>query len=382
MGTVEDNFSVVEYLSIFTAFIFGYVASRFFFGWGAMINFRQVIRFSKEHLLWTLITFGLLIDVWWGSWRKIGYIGTHSMLYYVSLIPPLVFYLISVVLFPPLSDATFLDLKKHFEKIRKKNYLLFMALFMSFLLNDIFFNAPETDLLFNLAAIGVALFGYFMTSRAVHYIILALAWGMLLTHLGFLQAYDDSNAVTEGFSLTEYLTVFSAFIYGSVASRFFSAWGNMISKFDRIRFSKDHLAWAVLAFALLLDYWLGSWEREKFIRINVYYFILALLVPMAFYFLTAVLFPIFQGDGRIDLISFYNSQKKIIYLTFGCTLASNSIVANFMENELGDGENLFRLFAISLTPVAYLATRSMVERGVLIAAYVTFALKLIFLPQM
>src|SRR5690242_1783648 len=107
MDNVNESFSEVEYLSIFTAFIFGYVATRFFSGWSAMINFRHAIKFSKEHLAWTLLTFGLLIDVWWGSWIK-GNLITRQTTYYVSLLSPIIFYLLSILLLPPLSDDRFL----------------------------------------------------------------------------------------------------------------------------------------------------------------------------------------------------------------------------------------------------------------------------------
>ncbi len=130
--------SNVEYLSIFTAFIYGYVATRFFSGWGAMINFRNSIKFSKEHLFWTLLIFGLLIDNWWGSWIKGNFID-RNVLYYISLLPPLAFYLISVLLFPPLSDDRFLDLRKYFNSVKKRNYLILIGLFITFLVNDYFF---------------------------------------------------------------------------------------------------------------------------------------------------------------------------------------------------------------------------------------------------
>ena len=131
-GTL-NSFTIVEYLSVFTAFIYGYVATRFFSGWGAMINFRQSIKFSKEHLLWTLLIFGLLIVNWWGSWIKGNFIH-QTLLYYISLLPPIFFYLISVLLFPPLSDDRFLDLRNHYYSIRKRNYLVLIGLFVTFLI--------------------------------------------------------------------------------------------------------------------------------------------------------------------------------------------------------------------------------------------------------
>ncbi|MDZ7648333.1 MAG: hypothetical protein U5K54_14740 [Cytophagales bacterium] len=258
------------------------MATRFFSGWGAMINFRDSIKFSKEHILWTLFLFFLLIDNWWGSWIKGDY--THeNLLYYISLLPPISLYLISVLLFPPLSDDQFLDLRKHFQSIRKRNYLLLIGLFTAFLINDNFFKQLYiANFFLNGIAIFFALIGYFSISAFVHRSILAIAWLLLLFHI--LQQPIILNDNINGFSLTEYLTSFIAFIYGSIASRFFWGWGLMISKFNRINFSKNHLAWTLLAFLLFLDFWTGSWPREKFITLNINFFILTLLVPLVFYF--------------------------------------------------------------------------------------------------
>lgn len=362
-----NSFTIVEYLSVFTAFIYGYVATRFFSGWGAMINFRDSIKFSKEHLLWTLFLFFLLIDNWWGSWIKGNY--THqNLLYYISLLPPIFLYLISVLLFPPLSDDHFLDLQNHFQSIRKRNYLLLIGLFLSFLINDyIFKHLFVTNFFLNTIAISFALIGYFGKSLFIHRSILAVAWLMLLFHI--MRQPIIFNYNINGFSLTEYLTSFIAFIYGSVAARFFWGWGLMISKYNRINFSKDHLAWTFLAFFLLLDFWTGSWPREKFISININYFILSLWVPLTFFFLTAVLFPLFKEGHAIDLKAFFLSHKKIIYLLFGLSILANAVTANLMEQKLFDTENLYRIVALILTAIIYIVKKPVIERGVLILGW-------------
>ncbi len=371
-----NSFTIVEYLSVFTAFIYGYVATRFFSGWGAMINFRDSIKFSKEHLFWTIFLFFLLIDNWWGSWIKGNY--THeNLLYYISLLPPIFLYLISVLLFPPLIDDRFLDLQKYFQSIRKRNYLLLIGLFLTFLINDYYFkHLFEANFYLNSIAISFALIGYFTSSTFLHRSILAIAWLMLLFHIWRQPIILNNNI--NGFSLTEYLTSFIAFVYGSIASRFMGGWGLMISKFNRINFSKDHLAWTFLAFLLLLDFWTGSWPREKFISLNIKFFILSLWVPLSFYFLTAVLFPIFKESNAIDLKAFFLSHKKITYLLFGFTLLANAITANLMEQKLFDVENLFRLISLTLTAILYFTKRTIIERAILVAGSIILIFHTVF----
>lgn len=382
MEVVKEAFSPVEYLSIFTAFIFGYVATRFFSGWSAMINFRRAIKFSKEHLAWTLLTFGLLIDVWWGSWIKGTQITRHQAIYYVSLLSPIIFYLLSVLLFPPLSDDRFLDLKKYFVSIRKRLYLVFIALFFSFLISDFFFKPhSEPNYFFNASAIMFSFVGFFSRPLMIQRGILVAGWSMLLVHI----ALQPPIVVTtiDGFSLTEYLTVFIAFIYGFVASRFFSGWGIMITKFHQIRFSKEHIAWTLLAFGLLMDFWFGSWQREHYIALNINYFLLSLTLPMIFYAVVAVSFPNVRNDEKIDLREFYLSHKKIIYGLMACAILSNAVIANLMEErDLVGNENLYRLIAIVLALVAAFSRKQIMERIVLVMGWIVLVIHLVNSPTL
>lgn len=375
------SISIVEYLSVFTTFVYGYVCTRFFSGWSAMINFRHSIRFSKEHLFWTLLAFGLLIDVWWGSWNKTINLHKHVVLYYYSLVSPLVFYIISIILFPPLSDEKFLDLKAYFHRVEKRNYLAFTGLFISFLFDSIFFSdIPQEDIYYNLGAIALAVGGYFSTSIIFHRLILAAGWAMLITHIGFMPPMEMEKSVIRDFSMTEYLTVFIAFIYGFIASRFFSGWGVMIMRFDRITFSKEHLAWTFLAFVLLIDMWTGSWLRESYISTNINYFILSLALPLGFYILGTVMFPVIRKGEDTDLHVFYLTHKKMIFLFFGIILLVNGITALSMEQELLHIENLFRLIAIILTFSAVTTKQVFVERAILVISWSVMILHVMVQP--
>jgi hypothetical protein len=244
-------------------------------------------------------------------------------------------------------------------------YLILIGLFIAFLINDYFFKPSFiSNFYLNGVAILISIVGYFSRSIFVHRAILVIGCGMLVFHIINQPVIWKDNI--EGFSMTEYLTIFIAFVYGSVVSRFFSGWGTMISKFDQITFSKEHLAWTLLIFVLLLDFWTGSWPREKFITININYFLLTLFAPIAFFALTAVLFPTVRNGQSIDLRLFFLSNKKIMFLLFGVTMFANAVTANMMEENLMGFENLFRLISIAFAIVAFRTVRINVERFVLI----------------
>src|SRR5690348_1531592 len=98
--STEVTLSFAEYLVIFNTFVFGYVATQFFTGWSSVISQREKLIISVEHLAWTIFAFVLLTDIWWGSWAKTSRIVEHNYYFFVSLLSPIVFYFLSVFLFP------------------------------------------------------------------------------------------------------------------------------------------------------------------------------------------------------------------------------------------------------------------------------------------
>jgi hypothetical protein len=100
-------------------------------------------------------------------------------------------------------------------------------------------------------------------------------------------------------------------------------------------------------------------------------------VPIALYSLTAVLFPTIKNGHAIDLVSFYASHKKIIYMLFAFTILANAITANLLEQSLMDTENLIRIFAIGLATMAFVTKSIRVERGILIVGLFTLLLHVV-----
>jgi hypothetical protein len=132
----QSPFSPSEYLTTFTTFIYGYVATHFLSGWSSMITHRKSITFSKEHLAWTIFTFILLIDIWWTSWRKAEIIATDNLVFYSTLITPFIFYFISHLLFPDLDQLLGNNLKTYLTPTFKKLMVAMIFLLLSFLLSD------------------------------------------------------------------------------------------------------------------------------------------------------------------------------------------------------------------------------------------------------
>ncbi len=132
-------FSKVEYLVMFNAILYGIVASEFFIGWGRMSRNYKITKFHWVHLLWTVFAFGMLIDMWWVSWVRGEFITSDIGFFYSSLIIPLLFHLISVVLFPILKGRKSVDFKLEFYKRKNILFTLFgLFLFSNLLLSYVF----------------------------------------------------------------------------------------------------------------------------------------------------------------------------------------------------------------------------------------------------
>jgi hypothetical protein len=125
MPEVIEGFSQIEYLLIFNAIVFGAIASEYFSGWGAMLRNRASIVFSPLQFVWTIFAFMLLVQNWFGIWPRSKFINDGIGFFYFSLIPMLLFYLISVVLFPQMKVNTIINFKEHYAKNARALYILF-----------------------------------------------------------------------------------------------------------------------------------------------------------------------------------------------------------------------------------------------------------------
>ena len=113
MPELIEGFSQIEYLLIFNAIVFGAIASEYFSGWGGMLRNRERLVFSPLQFTWSVYAFLLLVQNWFGIWPRSMYINDSVVYFYFSLIPMLLFYLISVVLFPQMKVNADVDFKQH-----------------------------------------------------------------------------------------------------------------------------------------------------------------------------------------------------------------------------------------------------------------------------
>lgn len=185
MPEIIDGFTHTEYLTVFSAIIFGYVGAEYFQGWGALIRNRTKIKAYWQHTLWTIFAFTMFIQNWWGIWPRTEYIVENLFYFFYSLVPIFIFYIVSVLLFPDFKkDDVHTDMKDFFYANTRWLFGLFAIYFLftissSFVYQDI----GNVDVQNYIRMFGVALAAtaaYFNKNRVLHIIFLIIGYAALI----------------------------------------------------------------------------------------------------------------------------------------------------------------------------------------------------------
>ncbi len=375
MKETQSLFSQAEYLTTFTTFIYGYVATRFLSGWSSMITHRRSIAFSKEHLLWTILSFMLLIDIWWTSWRKTATVADDNLLFYSTLITPFIFYFLSHVLFPDLNHLWNNNLKTYLTPAFRKIIAAMALLLLSFLFNDWVFNyrLRQNTIFISVGELLALVIFILPAALLLRRAILLVSFALLVAHLYFLLGFKPAFNEIDGFSFVEYITVFITFIYGFVAWRFLEGWGAIIDNFKKLKIGYDYLPWTIVGFLIMLDVWWSSWTKEAYLSTSILHFFLALLIPILFYFFSSVIFPIeLLHRGYRKLHFYYFRNKKVICILLGLILLCNGALINAMEESIfWSFENLFRLLGVALSVSGIISPKLFVHRIILVLGLIT-----------
>ncbi len=183
MPSIIGDFSHTEYLVVFNTIIFGVIATEYFGGWGLMLRDRRRLKFSWLHFAWTVFSFLILVQNWHGVWPRTRYI-TYNFLYFLfSLVPLLLYYLISITLFPS-SKTKAVDLESYFISNARPLMILHVVYF-SFTIVASFVYKDSGNILIQNSVRSIAVLlslagAYWYDKKIMHYIFLAIGFGGLI----------------------------------------------------------------------------------------------------------------------------------------------------------------------------------------------------------
>lgn len=193
----------------------------------------------------------------------------------------------------------------------------------------------------------------------------------------------DMPEVINGFTHTEYLTVFIAIIFGYVGAEYFMGWGAMIRNRSIIKVYWQHLSWTVFAFLVFIQNWWGIWPRTEVLTHNIYYFLYALLPIFIFHLISVVLFPDFKLGNLFNMRDhFYKNSRWFfsllaVYFTF-------TIISSFVYPDIGNVliQNSIRLVGVILAALAaYLNQKKKLHYIVLVIGYISLLGFFLALPS-
>ena len=248
-----------EYLTVFNAFILGMVTGIFFNNWAGWIQNRKKIIFSLRHLLFTVLVFVLTVDFWWVSFHRVALIISNESLFFLSLVDPILYYIIAIDLFPKL-DQDLVNMHTYFARKERLIYALFGFNFLCGIVVSVVLGESLTfdaENIFRFIATGICATAVAVNRKPVFNVLLAAGILLLVLHV-VLEGDPPTRVSEEGFSFAEYLTIYMSFFYGFVANLFLSGWAHMVQHIRKIHFGKEYFTWTLFAFALQIDAWWGD----------------------------------------------------------------------------------------------------------------------------
>jgi hypothetical protein len=183
----DVGYSKVEHLTIFLSFVYGFVVTEFLKGWSRIMKTYRSAKISLIHLLWTLFTFLLLLDIWWGNWVLKSFIGASQFYYLLLMSKPFLLYMLTLYMFPRYSDHV-ADYWDYFLVYKRFIFPVFALVLFGNLLISIFFNLLEVELMQNLLRIGGMLVAYVAwksRSTLIHYSLITISMCMVMVDFLF-----------------------------------------------------------------------------------------------------------------------------------------------------------------------------------------------------
>ena len=189
--------------------------------------------------------------------------------------------------------------------------------------------------------------------------------------------------VIDGFTHTEYLTVFIAIIFGYVGAEYFVGWGSMIRNRAMIKIYWQHIMWTVFAFLVLIQNWWGIWPRTKVVNDNIYYFLYSLVPIFLFHLLSVVLFPNFTPNVSMDMKEYFYKNTRWFFALLSVYFIT-TIISSFVYPDIGNVlvQNAIRAMGVALAlAAAYFHQAKALHYTLLIIGYISLAGFFVALPS-
>jgi hypothetical protein len=183
----------------------------------------------------------------------------------------------------------------------------------------------------------------------------------------------------------EFIIIFFAFVYSLALTHLLFAWTRMIRHRRQITFSWPQFLWMLIAFFLLADDWISTWDYRALGALSLVAITSEFLFVVLNYFFCALVSPDFEGGETYDLKEFHDREGRTYILVFVAAVAI-AIIENFLAGvRLGiskqGSENSLVLFQLPLALLPLFVKRPWVQVAAPAAILVTaIAYAVLFYP--
>lgn len=153
--------------------------------------------------------------------------------------------------------------------------------------------------------------------------------------------------IINGFSRTEYLSVFLGFLYAAVASEFLINWAKFLRMRMHVLKNAEQISWSLLLFCFLLINWYSVWPRMQFVANSFKDFVFTLVPIMLYYFLVVLVFTE-EGEVAEQKKNFEKNSRLILLLLCGYTFLQLGYDIVMLGESPFSGVNLIR-FAVVIS---------------------------------
>lgn len=187
--------SDISYLMVLVAMITALGIRELLVGWGTVLRDRGRVRVYWPHLLWTALTFLAYVQLWWGNVFDRNVVAANLIYFLFFLASPMIFYIITILLYPNLDLGEKIDLETHFFD-KKTSICLLAALTPAlFAFEDLLVHGVVARWPFNalrLSGVVMLLIGAGTQNRKFHEVLIFLLLGLLVAFM-WLQATGPSD---------------------------------------------------------------------------------------------------------------------------------------------------------------------------------------------
>ena len=126
----------------------------------------------------------------------------------------------------------------------------------------------------------------------------------------------------------------------------FVGWGNIL-RHPKDKKSLVHLAWTIVVFLSLIQFWSSIYNLRLTIEWNLGYFLIVLVPVLLLHFLTMFLFPEHEKKSEIHLFEhFLKNKKTILFLFVSYIVIGSGLDIVLRENQIIAMENISTLLSI------------------------------------